>query len=209
MNRCSQIFVIIVFAVIILSSTKGRSAAATFHVSALLNYEFTESYSPGFDVNIIFRNTWGIRYSQIPNMRFGTDSETDSTGGSVSLLQAKGDYWSPMIIRTIDFRSFPPNTAHPLDFLTAYIAAGYNESPITVQKKTYTASNSTLESISLEKEIESYFYSAAFGFLGGERFFVVDAHVLYISGSINDSSFLEKSMEFDHWLIIFGFGVGF
>ena len=207
---CRIQLIIVIPAIIIFFNSKQAKAAIPWpHVSALMNYEVSEAYFPGFDINILFQNVWGVRYTFIPAVRFGRDSMFDSTNEELSLLNAEGDLNSTMVMRTIDYRSFPVGNVHPLDFLTAYIAIGYSDIPITVKKITYAAENSNLVKNSQSKQIASPVYTAAFGLYGGERLFVIDAHILYINGSIKDEKYLDSQIEFDHWLIVIGFGVGF
>jgi hypothetical protein len=209
MRKFILIFLVPLLTIFCFHTKQVQAAPPWLHVSALLNYEATKSYSPGFDFNILFQNTWGIRYSFLPAIRLGSLSTVNSLNGTISLINAESDLNTTMIMRTLDYRSFPAGNATPLDFLTAYLAFGYNEIPITIQKTTYSVLNSKLASNRHSKQISSPVYTAAFGLYGGERFVVIDGHLLYVKGLVEDEEYLESSLNFEHWLIIIGIGIGF
>ena len=210
MSKAYPIVVLLIGVVFFtLDASEGRCESSWLHVSALLNHEFTESYSPGYNINIFFGNTWGYRYSQIPEVKFIAESIVDTGVGRITILDAKADFVTQMVVRTIDYRTFPQTGAHPFSFLTAYFAAGYSEIPIEVSMRSYVVNNSKLSLVAQEISVNSAVYAAAFGLYGGERFFVIDAHLLYFYGNIEDRNYLSEPMKFDHWLIIFGLGVGF
>lgn len=189
----------------------GRPLQAQFivHSSAMVNGEILNGHWPGYDFTFIVNQGWGGRYTVIPRVLFA-ESALEQEGNQVSTYNVEGDFRMPMILRTLDYRSFA-NTSDkgPFDFLTGYTAFGVANVKMEVKKELYSPQSSSLVHQSLKEEVEVPVQSFAFGFYGGEKFMVIDARLLYLRGTISSSDLIDEDVKFNHWMLIFSLGVGF
>ncbi len=184
-------------------------ALSRFHFSVTAGYEVMHGYAPGYDFTILYNSQWGVRYVTIPEVHLVENTEIIESGGSFFTCTAEGDLKLPMILRTIDFRSFGNSDSIPLDFVTAYAGVGYGDVSSELTVKRYTASGSDIV-VSRSKLIEkSPTTAVVIGLYFGERFIVVDGKVLYFRGYFDLDQPEQKQVHFDHWLMQLSIGVFF
>lgn len=184
-------------------------AQQILHSSFMVNIEMLEQYKTGYDLTLIFTERWGIRYTHIPDVKFKKEEGITHENQEVSSFQVDGDFKTYMLLQTLDFKNFDPTDKGPLDFITAYWGAGYNQMHTKIRKKAYTINNGNFVATKNEEDYELPVQSLVFGFYGQERYAVIDARLLYIKGVIKDSELLNRKIDFNQFLIQFGLGIGF
>lgn len=184
-------------------------AQSSYHFSAMASYELTQGYYPGYDFTAILNRRWGLRYTVIPNLSFEEGSRIINKGKSLISYQLQGDFKTPMIFRAIDYKSFQNRRSGPFDFLTAYLAAGYNKITVKLKQQQFLPVENVLRQRDFAEDINFPVYSLALGLYGGEKFVVIDSRVLYFRGILQPSSLFDQTTNIDHWLILFSLGFGF
>ncbi|MBT3225791.1 MAG: hypothetical protein HN580_02540 [Deltaproteobacteria bacterium] len=184
-------------------------AQSRFHFSVTTGYEITQGYAPGYDFTLLYNNGWGIRYTTIPGVKISEDTEIQENSDSVSAYKLKGNLEFPILLRTIDYRSFKEQSAIPFDFLTAYTGFGYNDITAELTEEEYTINSSELIQSVTKKNINVPTTFLVMGFYGGERFIVIDGKLIYFRGEANSNRTGGKQFYFDHWLIQISAGIGF
>jgi hypothetical protein len=180
-------------------------ALQPIHLSATAGYDLFNQYWPCYDITLLINNRWGIRYSEVTDVTFLTTLEE---GQSVKHNEVRGDIQLPILIKTLDYTSFPEDGGKVFDFLTAYWGLGYNKFELTVVQREYHASSNSLGRVSREETVYSPVTALTFGLYGGDSFLVVDFRLLYLRGSIDSSDLADKT-EFDKWLMLFSLGIAF
>jgi len=184
-------------------------AQSKFHFSATTGYEVTQGYAPGFDFTLLYNNRWGIRYSIIPGVQMSEKAEVSSGTDFVSTHNLKGNLEFPMLLRTIDYRSFGKQNAIPFDFLTAYSGIGYSIFTAELIENRYKINDNSLIQTVSKRNIDVPTSFFVFGIYGGERFIVIDGKLLYFRGIADQKQTGSNYFEFDHWLIQISAGIGF
>ena len=185
------------------------NAQSRLHFSMTTGYEITHGYAPGYDITVLYNNRWGIRYMMIPDVQLSEKTEIQSGNDSVSAISIKGNLEIPMILRTIDYRTFNRKSAIPFDFVTAYTGVGYsNLSPRLTERK-YSINGSSLTLTQTEKNVDIPVTCLVMGFYVGERFLVLDGKLLYFRGESDQSQTGGRRFSFDHWLIQISGGIFF
>ena len=115
----------------------------------------------------------------------------------------------PMLLKTLDFKTFEGSNKGPFDFLTAYVGVGYSGEKVKIIKKSYTVEDDAFIQEKFREKAKSSTRAASFGFYGGEKFLVVDTRVVYYRGEIRESKLLNDSEKFSRWVVLLGIGIGF
>ena len=184
-------------------------AQSRFHFSMTAGYEITRGYQPGFDFTLLYNNSWGIRYMIIPDVEISEGTEIELFPDSVSAYDLTGDLAFPILLRTIDYRSFDKQNAIPFDFLTAYAGIGYRDINAELTTHNYSINSNQLAQNVIKTNVDVPITCFVFGFYGGERFIVIDSKLIYFKGAVNPDQFRGKHINFDHWLIQISGGIGF
>ena len=179
------------------------------HVSLAVNYEVSESYWSGYDFTMIFNQAWGFRYTNIPNFQFVDNAGPETDANSVSLISYKGTLEMPMVLRTIDFKAFENSNRSALDFITAYVAVGFNNINAELTRQEFSAVPDSIVKKSITQKTNAPTYACAFGLYAGEKFLFVDSRVFYLKGKTEKTSLFSQETEFEHWLLIVSLGIGF
>ncbi len=184
-------------------------AQSRFHFSMTTGYEITRGYLPGYDFTFFYNNGWGVRYTIIPDVEFSERTEFESFPNSVSAYDLTGDLALPILLRTIDYRSFNKQSAIPFDFLTAYAGIGYQDINAELSTHNYTINSNQLAQSVAKTNVDVPVTLFVFGFYGGEKFLVIDSKLIFFKGAVNLDQFSGKQINFDHWLLQISAGIGF
>ncbi|MBU3916593.1 hypothetical protein KKA14_13755 [bacterium] len=158
---------------------------------------------------MIYNQVWGFRYTNIPNFRFIDSAGPETDGNSVALMGYKGTLEMPMVFRTIDFKAFESSSRGALDFITAYVAVGYNDIQAELTRQEFSAVSNSLTEKTITQKISAPTYACAFGLYAGEKFLFIDSRVFYLKGKTEKNSLFSQQTEFEHWLLIVSLGIGF
>ncbi len=199
----------LLLAISLLEGATCLFAYPPLHASVVLNYEITKGYAPGYDLTLFYNQSYGLRMSVIPNVVFKKRAEIYAKNGSLSTFRIEGDFESPMLLRTIDYRSYQGKKTTPFDFLTAYVGFGFNEMKARLEQQSFIARSDMFVESDAEHEVGVSVYSFAFGFYGAEKFITLDTRLLYLRGESDIEDVLDEETSFDHWLIQFAVGIGF
>jgi hypothetical protein len=186
---------------------KETPAQGSIQISAMTNYDLLGAYGPGFDLTMLIQESWGLRYTLMADMVFL--DITEANAGAVSQIEYKGDLKLPMILKTIDYRSFGKTGSSVFDFLTAYMGLGYNNLELSMTRKVYQADTNTMVKSTSYETVNSPTTAAAFGLYGGERFLVVDARLMLVKGKTDTSDLIDDQYEYEAWMLLISFGIGF
>ena len=201
--------ILLIFAICTVSQESALWAQSSHLVTATVGFEITEQYWPVYEVTYIYGRSWGIRYSNIADFDFEEDTEIVLDSGSVSSYSISGDYEMPSVVYIIENKEFPDQNDGPFNFLTAYITAGYHDTDIELKETKYSAIDGKIATEIRTQNAKIPVYAFSFGFLGGEKFVVLDTKIIYLRGRLDDSEVLDRKMKFDHWLAVFSLGFGF
>lgn len=198
-------FSMLCLALILLAKT--AFAQSPLHTSVMLNYDLLEQKGPGYDLTLLYKGIWGVRYTLIEDLTF-LDA-VEGSNESVNSYTFQGDLMLPMVIKTIDYKSFAPSSSKIFDFLTAYVGFGYNNLDLELTLNQYTARESSLEKTTVQELVKSSVSAVVFGIYGGERFLVIDTRLLYVKGKTDTSESLDDRYEHDNIMLLISLGFGF
>lgn len=193
----------------LVGSTHTASAQSRFHISLTAGYEMTNGYAPGYDLTILYQGLWGARYMILPDVELTEDTELIQGSDSIAAVSVEGDLEIPMVLKTIDYRSFGDGNAIGLDFITAYVGLGYNQIKADLIQKQYTSSGGTFSLKESRMSVNVPVSALVMGLYMGERFVALDGKLLYIRGDIESGDSVAGKMPFDHWLIQLSAGIFF
>jgi hypothetical protein len=185
------------------------TAQSRFHFSVTTGFEITRGYMPGYDLTILYNNSWGMRYTIITDVEFSEGTAIEKFSDSVSAYNLRGDLQFPILLRTIDYRSFNKQSMIPFDFLTAYTGIGYQDIAATLTTRSYTINSNELTHTLIETNVNVPTTGLVFGFYGGEKFVVIDGKLIYFKGETEQKLPSGRRLSFDHWLIQISVGIGF
>jgi len=185
------------------------TAQSRFHFSVTTGYEITRGYLPGYDLTILYNNSWGVRYTIITDVELSEGTVIENFSDSVSAYKLKADLQFPLLLRTIDYRSFNKQSVIPFDFLTAYAGIGYQDITAKLTTRNYTINSNELAQTVSETNINVPTACLVFGFYGGEKFVVIDGKLIYFRGEVEQNLPSGRQLNFDHWLIQISAGIGF
>lgn len=172
----------------------------------MVHYELMEQNWPGYDLTLIFQNSYGLRFSLMQEMEFlETISDED---GSVKKNNFEGDLKLPMFLKMLDFKTFEEGPAKVFDFVSAYVGVGYNTLELTMNQKKYYASAGELVKKTRDETVHSKVGAFSVGMYGGDSFLVIDFRLRYIRGTIESSDYVKEENEFDKWMMIVSLGFG-
>jgi len=183
-------------------------AQNSVHYSAMMNSELVNGYGLGVDSTLLINQTWGLRYTLIPEVKFLPET-VERFPTELTTTRIDGDFKSFMFLKPIDYRTFSGTNKGPFDFLTAYWGLGYNKVNLKVSQIKFRVQSNKLVAEHLTETVESPLYSFAFGFYGGEKFVVIDTRLLYIQGHIPASNLLQEKTKISLWMLLMGLGIGF
>lgn len=187
-------------AVFLLFPLKQSEAVSNFHFSTMVNYELTEEYWPGWDLTLLYNNQWGVRYTNISDVLF-LESKKE-TNDSLDNIELAGELRLPMILRTMDYNTFEGGNKTVFDFITAYMAFGYNSYDIDETHKVYSALAGNLVKDTIKDSLNTEVMATAIGIYGGERFLVIDTRILYYRGETKKSNVSGDKYTFNDWMLV-------
>lgn len=161
----------------------------------------------GYDLTWIYQGNWGIRYSLMPDVQF-LENETWSASTQVSHYSVKGDFTSPFLLFTADYRTNRPGSS-PFEWITAYYGAGYSKIPVTLKEERYTASGAVLVRQEFEEEQSLEQTSLVLGFSGQEKFLVLDTRFWIYQAKMPAKGILKKDLETQGFGLLVSIGLGF
>lgn len=176
------------------------------HFSAMVHYELMEQKWPGYDLTLIFQNSYGLRFSLMQEMEFLETIAEE--GGSVKQNSFEGDLQLPMVLKMIDFKTFREGPSKVFDFVSAYVGVGYNTLELTMNQKEYYVETGNLAKVTRDETVNSRVGAFSIGIYGGDSFLVIDFRLRYIRGVIESSDYVKDENEFDKWMMIVSLGFG-
>ena len=173
----------------------------------MVSYDLLNQHDPEFDVTLLFYGNWGIRYSVIDHFKFLHLSEADESSFKDS--EFEGNIKLPILLKTIDYKTFGDTKGKIFDFITAYAGLGYNHQELKLTQDQYDAQASTLQKSTRSETVQSSLTALTFGFYGGESFLVIDLRLLFLMGKTEASSLVDQQNNFSNWLMTMSVGIGF
>jgi hypothetical protein len=172
-------------------------------------YEFTRTYAPVYDLTLLLYQRWGIRLTHIPDFPFNDGSFSQANAATLTVERIRGDLDLPLILRTVDYRSHAGAKNTPLDFATAYFGLGHNRLSGTSSRQSYTSVSNRFEYSVREDTVEFPVTAFTAGMCVGESFLVFDFYLLYLRGHVDSTPLLDRSFDFEHWLLTAAIGIAF
>lgn len=162
---------------------------------------------PGYDVTWFYEGAWGVRYSYMNDLTF-LENEVYADSQQVSHYTVKGDYQSPFLLFTADYKSNRPGTS-PFEWLTGYYGVGHSTFTVKVHENRFTDSagsivhNDYVESHKMEQS------SLVFGFTGQEKYLALDVRFWGYQAKIPAEGALKTNIAFRNWGLLLSIGLGF
>lgn len=203
----SKVVIFSCFILFYASNTKPVLGQTLLHASSMIHYDFISQQGPGYDITFFVKGNVGFRLTHVSDFSFLETS--DRVDNTVLESRFKGDLYIPMLIKTLDYKTFNEGPQKIFDFITGYLGVGYNELDIILDQTVYSAESDTLTSEERTGGAKTSLTAFSFGIYGGEDIVVIDGRIQLLKGTIEASDDLNKEKEYQKWRMVLAIGIGF